>query len=43
MIKFLLSPGTTSLTVDIKGLASGMYYLELKGETINERTQFIKQ
>ncbi|WP_276504210.1 T9SS type A sorting domain-containing protein [Terrimonas pollutisoli] len=38
-----LSSGSTSLSIDIKRLANGMYYLELKGETINERKPFIKQ
>lgn len=34
-----LSAGSTSLSVDVKGLAKGLYYMELKGETINERKQ----
>jgi ELWxxDGT repeat protein len=38
-----LSAGSTSLPVDIKGLARGMYWLELKGETINDRKGFVKQ
>jgi hypothetical protein len=38
-----LSAGSTSLSVDVKGLAHGLYYLELKGKTINEPKQFIKQ
>ena len=35
--------GSNSLLIDVRGLASGMYWLELKGETINERKPFIKQ
>ena len=38
-----LAAGSTSLSVDVNGLAKGMYYLELTGETINERKRFIKQ
>jgi hypothetical protein len=37
-----LSAGSVSLSVDVKGLAKGVYYLELKGKTINERKQFVK-
>jgi uncharacterized delta-60 repeat protein len=37
-----LSAGSTSLSVDIKGLTKGIYYLELKGKIINERKQFVK-
>lgn len=35
--------GSTSLPVDVKGLAKGMYWLELKGITINEKRPFIRQ
>jgi len=35
-------PGN-SLSFDINKLAAGVYYLELKGETLNERKQFVKQ
>ena len=38
-----LIAGSSSLSVDVSLLAKGMYYLELKGETINERRQFVKQ
>ena len=38
-----IAAGSTSLSVDVSSLAKGMYYLELKGETINERKKFIKQ
>ena len=38
-----LTAGSTSLSIDISTLAKGMYYMELKGETINERRQLIKQ
>jgi Repeat of unknown function (DUF5650)/Secretion system C-terminal sorting domain len=38
-----LTSGSTSLTIDVSSLANGIYYLKLKGETINERKQFVKQ
>ena len=38
-----LSVGSNSLTLDVNNLARGIYYLELKGETINEHKQFSKQ
>ena len=38
-----LQTGSTSLLVDVSGLAKGMYRLELKSETICESKQFIKQ
>lgn len=38
-----LSAGSTAITIDVNALAKGMYYLELKGENINERKQFVKQ
>lgn len=38
-----VTAGSSSLSVNISSLAKGMYYLELKGETINERRQFVKQ
>ena len=38
-----LSTGSTSLSMDLTGLSKGMYYVELKGETINERKSFVKQ
>lgn len=38
-----LSTGITSLSIDLSGLSKGTYYLELKGEDINERKSFIKQ
>jgi uncharacterized repeat protein (TIGR03803 family) len=37
-----LLTGSTSLSIDVKNLVKGIYYLELKGETINERKQFVK-
>lgn len=41
-MRWNLNAGSTALQVDVKGLASGIYWLELKGETINERKQFMK-
>ncbi len=38
-----IGAGSTSLTMDVKGLAKGFYSLELKGETINAKRQFVKQ
>ena len=35
--------GSTAFPVDVKALASGMYWLELIGATINERKVFVKQ
>jgi N-acetylneuraminic acid mutarotase len=34
--------GSTSLPVDVSGLTKGIYFLELKGQTVNERKQFVK-
>ncbi len=38
-----LSIGSTTLSMDISGLSKGMYYVEIKGETVNERKSFVKQ
>lgn len=38
-----LSSGITTIPLDMSKLASGIYYLELKGNTLNERKQFVKQ
>ena len=38
-----LVTGLNHLTVDVRGLAKGAYYIELKGVLINERKQFLKQ
>jgi Secretion system C-terminal sorting domain len=35
-------PGNTSLHVNVSQLAGGMYFLELKGKTLNRRIQFLK-
>jgi N-acetylneuraminic acid mutarotase len=37
-----VSAGSTTLPVDVNGLTKGIYFLELKGKTINERKQFVK-
>jgi uncharacterized delta-60 repeat protein len=34
--------GSTSLSIDVQNLAKGMYYLEIKGESINYIKQFVK-
>ena len=38
-----IAAGSTALTVDISRLSKGVYYLELKGEALHERKQFVKQ
>ena len=38
-----ITAGSNSFTVDVSSLASGVYFLELKGETVNEHKQFIKK
>nr|MBP9104477.1 T9SS type A sorting domain-containing protein [Chitinophagaceae bacterium] len=38
-----LTAGSTSLSIDVSILAKGMYYMELRGETMNERKGFVKQ
>lgn len=38
-----LSAGNNSLTIDVKNLANGIYYLEMQSETIHEHKRFIKQ
>jgi len=38
-----VSAGTTSFSIDLNLLAKGTYFLELKGVTIHERKQFVKQ
>ncbi|MEP7163391.1 MAG: choice-of-anchor tandem repeat GloVer-containing protein [Ferruginibacter sp.] len=38
-----LPAGSISVSIDVSNLAGGIYYLELKGETMNEHKQFIKQ
>jgi hypothetical protein len=38
-----LSTGTTIMNLDVNSLASGIYYLELRGNVLNERKQFVKQ
>lgn len=42
-IQWNLPAGSISLRVDLKKLAKGIYFLELKGGSINERKKFIKQ
>jgi Secretion system C-terminal sorting domain len=37
-----VSAGSTSLSIDVQSLAKGMYYLEIKGETISFKKQFVK-
>jgi uncharacterized repeat protein (TIGR03803 family) len=38
-----LQAGSTSLPVEVKGLAKGVYHLELKGNTINKQLNFLVQ
>jgi uncharacterized delta-60 repeat protein len=37
-----VTAGSTSLSLDVKNLAAGMYYLEIKGESIDYKKPFIK-
>jgi ELWxxDGT repeat protein len=37
-----IGQGSTTLSISLDNLAKGMYYLEVVGETINERKQFLK-
>jgi N-acetylneuraminic acid mutarotase len=37
-----LTEGSNALSLDVSGLTKGIYFLELKGETVNERKQFVK-
>ena len=37
-----ISQGSITLSISLDNLAKGMYYLEVVGETINERKQFLK-
>lgn len=38
-----LTAGSTSLGIDVKGLATGIYYLRLQSSSIQKQIQFIKQ
>jgi len=38
----ILIEGSNALSLDVSGLTKGIYVLELKGETVNERKQFVK-
>lgn len=38
-----INKGSTTFSVDLSTLANGMYFMEIKGETINERKPFLKQ
>ena len=38
-----VAAGNSAFSIDMSNLARGVYYLELKGETVNEHKQFIKQ
>jgi trimeric autotransporter adhesin len=37
-----VTTGSITLSLDVSGIAKGMYYLEVKGETIHETKQFLK-
>jgi hypothetical protein len=37
-----VTTGSMSISLDVRDLARGMYYLEIKGESIDYRKQFIK-
>ncbi|MFA6059302.1 MAG: T9SS type A sorting domain-containing protein [Taibaiella sp.] len=38
-----ISSGTTTMNLDLSKLASGVYYVELRGNMLNERKQIVKQ
>src|SRR5260221_1167918 len=38
-----LTAGSTSLSLDISAMGKGIYFLELKSETMNEQRKFVKQ
>ena len=38
-----LPAGSASLSIDVSGLAKGIYFLDMKGATINEHKPFTKQ
>jgi hypothetical protein len=42
-LQWNLSAGSTSLRVEVSRLVKGMYYLELKGRSVNYKKQFVKQ
>ena len=42
-LQWNLPAGSTSLSVDVSKLAKGIYFLEVKGATINEHRKFIRQ
>src|SRR6185503_1014126 len=37
-----VTAGSTSLSIDVMNLPAGMYYMEIKGENIDYKKQFIK-
>lgn len=37
-----LQPGTTSIPIDARRLASGVYFLDLRGKYFNRQTKFVK-
>ena len=41
--QWFLTAGSSSLSVDVSTLTKGLYYLQLKGATFNERKRFLKQ
>ena len=38
-----VTAGSTTTVLDVRALATGMYYFVIKGEGINERKAFVKQ
>jgi hypothetical protein len=38
-----LIPSSNFLSLDVSALTKGIYFLELKSETINEQRKFVKQ
>ncbi|MEO6489676.1 MAG: choice-of-anchor tandem repeat GloVer-containing protein, partial [Ferruginibacter sp.] len=42
-MRWALSVGNNLVKFDVSALASGVYYIDMKGENINERKRFVKQ
>jgi hypothetical protein len=38
-----LTEGSNNISIDVKNLANGLYFISIKGEQTNKRVQFVKQ
>jgi hypothetical protein len=41
--QWLVSSGSNSLVINVRGLAKGIYYLQIEGKTIRKNLKFINQ